>query len=126
MKTDRRLTPRRSAGNHIDAIASALAPLARALAPFVAAEVAKIGTAGEFTTESPPPAISAKTFHAVCRSGIVLGATKDGRSWRCTREAWFAARTPKVARSPGVEDDDAACADQFLADAGLRRTGGRQ
>jgi hypothetical protein len=81
--------------------------------------------ADEYTTANLPQRTSVRTFHEVCRSGTIAGATKTGRTWSCTREAWATARSRQPAptlrlvhEEPSIE----ALADEMIANM---RAGGR-
>ena len=59
-----------------------------------------------FRTSGPlPPRVSRKRFNAICRSGIVVDARRDGRDWVVAASAWFAAR---CARPTTAERTDPA------------------
>lgn len=50
----------------------------------------------------PPDAKSTDAFNRACRTGRVVGATKRGRIWTCSRSAWDA-RKP-AGRPAGIAD----------------------
>src|ERR1019366_913776 len=89
-------------------------------------ELTRTGVAAaEFSSSSPPPNITPRTFARWCRSGRVAGAQRDGSGWRCSAAAWREARgqgpsrpsRPTLSLVPSSDD-----ADSLLALAGLRRT----
>ena len=80
----------------------------------VEAAIASTAPAEERDSERRPPGVSRRLFNATCRSGRVHGAVKRGRTWTCSRAAWDAARTAKLA--PSLDDSD-------LADRALRGEG---
>jgi hypothetical protein len=54
----------------------------------------------EYTSTNLPSSIrTAKSFARICKSGVIVGATQDGPRgpWRCSREAWHAARSRRPA-----------------------------
>lgn len=67
-----------------------------------------------------------RVFRQECASGRVDGASKAGKVWTCSHEAWRIARsrpsTPRVVRGLGVAMNDAAIAAAAVARAGLRHT----
>jgi hypothetical protein len=63
---------------------------------------------GDYATTNLPRGVSRRTFHAVCRSGRVHGAVREGRRWRCSRAAWHSARTTRASA------DDADIAERAL------------
>lgn len=68
----------------------------------------------------PPDARNADAFHRACRSGRVIGASKRGRVWICSRAAWesrSAAPAPRIASRPALAPVDA----DVLAELGARR-----
>lgn len=82
--------------------------------------------ADDFTRANLPRDTSARVFRETCARGLVAGATKDGRSWRCSREAWFAARrstpAPRLRLAAPVALSEAEAAERDLSAAGLRAT----
>lgn len=93
------------------------------------AQLAELETdvgADDFSRVDLPPRTSARVFREVCASGRVAGATKDGRSWRCSRDAWFAARrttpAPRLRLAEHLPLSEAEAAQRDLEAAGLRST----
>lgn len=111
-----------------DAVLEALVAM---LAPRVAAELAKLHDAGaEYSSLELPPRTTRRVFRETCASGRVDGATKDGKAWRCSREAWFAGRRREPIAplrvvgnpAPRVVTSEDELAAQDLEAAGLRPT----
>jgi hypothetical protein len=88
-------------------------------------ELTRTGVAAaEFSSSSPPPNITPRTFARWCRSGRVAGAQRDGSGWRCSAGAWREARgggtrRPAPTLTLVVPNDDVAV---MLHAAGLRPT----
>jgi hypothetical protein len=62
-----------------------------------------------YTTKASPPDCSRRTFNETCRTGAVEGATKLGRVWQCSHDAWQRARAVEtIRRSPPrtIEDEE--------------------
>jgi hypothetical protein len=80
----------------------------------------------DFDSERRPANVSRRAFNTTCRSGKVEGATKDGRTWSCSRAAWHTARSrkPKAPMLRLVTSDDEALAELAMNEAGLRSTRG--
>jgi hypothetical protein len=79
----------------------------------------------DFSSSYLPPMTSRRVFHEKCRAGLVAGATKTGRVWRCSRESWFQARARTAAPRPHVlTQTDEARADELIERAGFRFTTG--
>ena len=80
-----------------------------------------------YNSDDRPARVSRRTFGEVCRSGVVVGARKDGRAWSCSREAWAAARSRRpvpVAPTSGVR---VGLTREQLVDLALERArGGRR
>ena len=79
-----------------------------------------------YSSQDLPPRCSRRRFRELCKSGRVVGAMRDGRSWTCTREAWESARrhAPRKTAAPiAAKLNDRA--DALLASSGLRIVGGR-
>ena len=77
-----------------------------------------------FTSTDRPAKVSRRTYNTRCRT-VVDGAKQDQprNGWSCTRAAWFAAATKK--RAPKlrvIASSDEDLADQFLSEAGFRKT----
>jgi hypothetical protein len=93
---------------------------------------ASVDLAGTYDSKTLPPGVGAKRFHEILRSGVVAGAVKEGRVWRCSRESWHAARSQR--RSGPVlrvidgdavgASNDRARAREALREAGFRPTRG--
>ena len=83
----------------------------------------------DFTSLDLPSDTSRRAFRETCASGRVVGATKCGRVWRCSREAWFAARRSTPAAplrlAAPVALSEAEAAERDLQAAGLRVTNRR-
>jgi len=81
-----------------------------------------IHAAAVYTSDDlPPDCKSSRIFAFVCRSGRVAGAERIGRQWRCTREAWIAARRrPAKARLSLVPQADSVDDLVAVAMAGVR------
>lgn len=93
----------------------------------VARVVAQLGTrapADVLTSRDLPADCPSPTrFNRVLASGEVAGATKVGRQWQCTPEAWRAARTRRrTGDLPEAEPD----LDELIAANGLRIVGPRK
>jgi hypothetical protein len=78
----------------------------------------------EYRSSAPGPGVSRRTHNRVCRSGVVVGAFRDGAEWACSAQAWRAARAGGPARKPSLHlvTSDVEDVDQLLQSAGLRRT----
>lgn len=88
----------------------------------------------EYCGSSLPPRTSRRAFLAACRGGKVAGATRDGRGWKCSAQAWaeFKSRMPvapvrgaaarSAAASGHAANDDHADLDGLLGAAGMRPT----
>lgn len=67
----------------------------------VDARLRELGVASlEYSVDSLPSGVSRRTFVETLRSGNVDGAEKDGRVWRCSREAWHRARGRRPVAAP--------------------------
>ena len=98
------------------------ATLAKLLAPAVAAELARRGTSDEYTSNELPTGVSRRAFRLRCAAGIVVGSSKEGHVWRCSRTAWHASfGGAKKARKVTPEPEDANI-DAMLLASGLRVT----
>ena len=105
-----------------ESLVDAMRELVRTL---VREELAKAGAVVDvYSSATLPPGITSRTFGRWCRTGRVVGAVRDGAGWRCSAEAWRAARgagpkrpAPTLTLVPS--SDDAA---DLLTLAGLRRT----
>jgi len=74
----------------------------------------------DYTSTQLPIGVSRRAFRVRCSSGVVVGAAKEGKSWRCTRAAWHASFDgPRKARVESANDADAVA---LLEAAGLRGT----
>ena len=92
-------------------------------------ELHRLGIAStslDYTSENLPREIrTRKAFHRILASGVVEGATREGRGfWRCTREAWRAVRggktTPtKLRLVPSMQTDE-EIANEVLAELAVR------
>ena len=105
------------------------------LADRIAARIATVREREVYTSLELPPHVTRRRFAEVCRSGRVLGATRDGDIWTCTRSAWDTARrratqatqAPPATPSAGASSTDkTAVADRLLERAGLRVVGSRR
>jgi hypothetical protein len=79
----------------------------------------------EYAGPNLPLGVSRRVFRMRCAAGLVEGARKEGRSWRCSKAAWHASfaqasRAPVSAANTNVDADDEA--DAILAASGLRGT----
>jgi hypothetical protein len=75
---------------------------------------------GEWSSTHLPPSIrTAKAFAKICASGVIAGAVQDGKRgpWRCSREAWSAARSRRPA--PRIELVHGEKSDEELAELAL-------
>lgn len=86
------------------------------------AELETDHVSGYSTYRLPTDAKNQGAFNRACRDGRVVGATKLGRVWVCSVEAWEARSPARVSctRQPELttEPDDSSLLDEF----GLRRT----
>jgi hypothetical protein len=84
----------------------AVSALEAALVPIIEGVVRRmLGDWGYFSSRQPPPGTSTRTFNERCRAGGIEGARKAGRTWSCSREAWFAGCSRSPSRRPDDEDD---------------------
>jgi hypothetical protein len=99
---------------------TSLEALLDALAERIAARILVAREQDTYSSHELPLRCTRRRFAELCRSGVVLGARRDGRDWVCAREAWDAARAPKTrsARVAALPLD--VKADALLARAGLR------
>ena len=103
--SDRRREPVQGSrgAEYPDATTRAALALLAALRPVVESLVREaVGPkAGDlYTCTSLPPAVSRRTFVETCRSGVIDGAVRDGRSWTCPRESWREARGHRPVAGP--------------------------
>lgn len=78
------------------------------------------GEKGVFSSLSPPPRITRRTFNKLCRLGKVPGARKEGKHWVCTERQWYAAREGKKPK-PAKSVSEAEIADKALGNLRLLR-----
>lgn len=110
-----------------------LAQLAVAIEKIVDARVdarlAELGIAKapatEYSSDSPPPGMTRRTFATWCRTGLVVGAKRNGRSWTCSVAAWREARArgpaPRVVKASS-DPSNVVHLDDLLVAGGMRRT----
>jgi hypothetical protein len=107
-----------------------LAVIARLVDERVEARLAELGitTTGattEYSTTALPAGVSARTFATWSRTRVI-GAVRDGRGWRCPRDAWERARSTPPRRGQGPDgrftagNDHEVDPDSLLRAAGLR------
>jgi hypothetical protein len=80
----------------------------------------------DYSSDRLPPEIETrKHFARVLSSGLIAGATQDGRRgiWRCSREAWHRARDRRPAPRLALVPDQLS--DEALATAAIARGGRR-
>ncbi len=82
-----------------------------------------VDVSDSYTSHALPPGVSRRTFRQLCRSGHVHGARREGKVWRCSRDAWTAARAkaPPPTATLAANDDEAIVR-RALDAAGLRAT----
>jgi hypothetical protein len=81
---------------------------------------------GDFTSDALPPSIrTRKAFAQICSSGLIAGAVQDGPRgpWRCSRDAWHAARSRRPATTLRLVRDELTI--EELADAAIAIRGAR-
>ena len=107
-----------------DVLARLLDAVSEGIADRVAARLGGRVDGDTYDSRRLPPRCTRRRFAEVCRSGRVDGAHREGRDWVCSRVAWEAAQTRKVApssaRTPHGFSDRTARADVLLARSGLR------
>jgi hypothetical protein len=72
---------------------------------------------GLYSTEARPAGVSRRVFHETCRSGVVVGAEKDGRTWSCARTAWHTRR--RCVPAPRLRPLQDGPTDEELADLAI-------
>jgi hypothetical protein len=88
--------------------AELLARVARIDLELAALEEREHGEVEEYSSVSLPLGATRRAFRERCAAGLVAGAHREGKTWRCSTEAWRAsfARKAKLAIVPPTSEPD--------------------
>ena len=100
---------------------SSIDALLDALADRIAVRIGATRERETYSSRALPPLCSRRRFAELCRAGRVADARREGCDWVCSRGAWQAARTRRVAPRPITSATSLdARAEALLARNGLR------